>query len=181
MKAIKITLAALMAVFAISTASAQSAEAGAKYNEAAAKYNAKDFAAALPLLQEAVNIALDADDVATAQNAQKLIPQANFQQGLALAKANKLEESIPYLEAAMETGELYNVAAASRNAKTMISQVYTMMGGQAFNNKDFAKAAGKRKDVVRKWMSGHCNFSLRTVAFIEGVLGESIFLVDGDI
>ena len=86
MKAIKITLAALMAVFAISTASAQSAEAGAKYNEAAAKYNAKDFAAALPLLQEAVNIALDADDVATAQNAQKLIPQANFQQGLARLK-----------------------------------------------------------------------------------------------
>lgn len=141
MKAIKMTLAALMAVFAITTASAQSAEAGAKYNEAAAKYNAKDFAAALPLLQEAVNIALDADDVATAQNAQKLIPQANFQQGLALAKAQKLEEAIPFLEAAMETGELYNVAAAARNAKTMISQVYTMLGGQAFNNKDYAKAA----------------------------------------
>ena len=30
---------------------------------------------------------------------------------------------------------------------------------------------------MSKWMSGHCNFSLRTVAFIEGVLGESIVLV----
>ncbi len=141
MKAIKVTLALLMATFAITAASAQSAEAGAKYNEAAGLYNAKNFEAALPLLQEAVELALDADDMATAQNAQKLIPQANFQQGLALARSNKLEESIPYLEAAMETGELYNVSAAARNAKTMISQVYTMMGGQAFNAEDYAKAA----------------------------------------
>ena len=48
---------------------------------------------------------------------------------------------------------------------------------KGWSQEDFAKAAGKRKDVVRKWMSGHCNFSLRTVAFIEGVLGESILSV----
>ena len=42
---------------------------------------------------------------------------------------------------------------------------------------DFARAAGKKEAEISKWMSAHCNFSLRTVALIEGVLGESILFV----
>ena len=56
-------------------------------------------------------------------------------------------------------------------------KIMTLRKRKGWSQEDFAKAAGKRKDVVRKWMSGHCNFSLRTVAFIEAVLGESILFV----
>ena len=56
-------------------------------------------------------------------------------------------------------------------------RIHDILERKGWSHEDFAKAAGKRKDVVRKWMSGHCNFSLRTVAFIEGVLGESILFV----
>ena len=48
---------------------------------------------------------------------------------------------------------------------------------KGWSRADFAMAAGKRKDIVRKWMCGQYNFSLRTVAFIESVLGESILSV----
>ena len=48
---------------------------------------------------------------------------------------------------------------------------------KGWSQADFARAARKRKDVVRKWMPGQYNFSLRTVAFIESVLGESILSV----
>ena len=60
-------------------------------------------------------------------------------------------------------------------------RIHDILEAKCWSQEDFAKAAGKRKDVVRKWMSGHCNFSLRTVAFIEAVLGESIVLVERDI
>ena len=52
---------------------------------------------------------------------------------------------------------------------------------KGWSQADFARAAGKKEAEINKWMSGHCNFSLRTVAFIEVVLGESIVLVEGGI
>ena len=48
---------------------------------------------------------------------------------------------------------------------------------KGWSQEDFARAAGKKEVEISRWMSGHCNFSLRTVAFIEGVLGESILFV----
>ena len=56
-------------------------------------------------------------------------------------------------------------------------RIHDILERKCWSQADFAKVAGKRQDVVRKWMSGQYNFSLRTVAFIESVLGESILSV----
>ena len=56
-------------------------------------------------------------------------------------------------------------------------RIHDILERKGWSQADFARAAAKRKDVVRKWMCGQYNFSLRTVAFIESVLGESILSV----
>ena len=56
-------------------------------------------------------------------------------------------------------------------------RIYEILQRKGWSQDDFARAAGKRKDVIRKWLSGHCNFDLRTIAFIETVLGEGILSV----
>ena len=48
---------------------------------------------------------------------------------------------------------------------------------KGWSQEDFAKAAGKKEADISKWMSGHYNFTIGTIAFIEGVLGESILFV----
>ena len=56
-------------------------------------------------------------------------------------------------------------------------RIHDILETKGWSQEDFARAAGKKEVEISRWMSGHCNFSLRTVAFIEGVLGESILFV----
>jgi ribosome-binding protein aMBF1 (putative translation factor) len=56
-------------------------------------------------------------------------------------------------------------------------RIHDILERKGWSQADFARAAGKKETEISKWMSGHCNFSLRTVAFIEVVLGESILFV----
>ena len=56
-------------------------------------------------------------------------------------------------------------------------RIYEILQRKGWSQDDFARSAGKRKDVIRKWLSGHCNFDLMTIAFIETVLGEGILSV----
>ena len=56
-------------------------------------------------------------------------------------------------------------------------RISDILEAKGWSQEDFARAAGKKEAEISKWMSGHCNFSLRTVAFIEGVLEESILFV----
>lgn len=48
---------------------------------------------------------------------------------------------------------------------------------KGWSQADFAKAAGKKEAEISKWMSGQQNFTIRTIAFIETVLGEEILQV----
>ena len=48
---------------------------------------------------------------------------------------------------------------------------------KGWSQADFAKAAGKKEAEISKWMSGQHNFTVRTIAFIETVLGEEILSV----
>ncbi|MBE6229702.1 MAG: helix-turn-helix domain-containing protein [Bacteroidales bacterium] len=45
------------------------------------------------------------------------------------------------------------------------------------NAADFARAAGKKEAEISKWMSGQHNFTIRTIAKIENVLGDKILHV----
>ena len=87
---------AVVALFAIGTLSAQTAEdVTAKFNEAAGLMNAKDFAGAVAALNEVVAMSADVEGTeATAQQAQGYIPTCYFQAGLKQAQTQQLDEAL---------------------------------------------------------------------------------------
>ncbi len=111
-----------------------------KYNEAVALVKAKNYAEALPLLEQAADEALNADVIEVFEGAQKLIPTCYFRVGLSLVKTDT-EAALANLNKADELALLYSDAKTSRQAKAAISQVYKVMGANAFNNKQYAEAA----------------------------------------
>ena len=143
MNKIKLFATLAVALFASATLSAQDvASVTAKYNEAVQKVQAKDYNAAITLLDETINMGLETEGAEeTVDLAQKLLPACYFQSGLGLVKAGKLDESLERFNKAAQTGELYGDTKNMRNANTMIARVYTMKGADAFNNKDYATAA----------------------------------------
>ena len=143
MNKIKLFATLAVALFASATLSAQDvASVTAKYNEAVQKVQAKDYNAAITILDETINMGLETEGAEeTVDLAQKLLPACYFQSGLGLVKAGKLDESLERFNKAAQTGELYGDTKNMRNANTMIARVYTMKGADAFNNKDFATAA----------------------------------------
>lgn len=134
---------AVAALFALGSLSAQTAEdVTAKFNEAADLMNSKNFAGALAAFNEVVSLGADVEGVESAvSQAQTYIPTCYFQVGMSQAKANQLDEALESFNGAVETGELYSNPKVMKNAKTMIARVYTMKGGDAFNNGDYAAAA----------------------------------------
>ncbi len=144
MKTVKILLASMAAVFCVATMSAQTTlqDVQTQYNDAAAKIKAKDYAGAIVALDKTVELGLDVPEALdVVQQAQKYLPTCHFQVGLAAAQKGDFPAALESLNKANEMGELYGVSSAARNAKTMISRVYTMMAADSFNNKDYAKAA----------------------------------------
>lgn len=142
MKKLRLFLVAA-AIFAASGLSAQTVgDVNAKYNEAAALIQQKNFKDAIPALEQVVEMGLDAGDdaSATVQSAQKLIPTCYFQYGLALCKESRFEEALPVLDEAVSYAELYQDAKIMANAKKLISQTYTALGADAFNNEQWDKA-----------------------------------------
>lgn len=143
MKKIKLMLAAAVAVFMAAGVSAQTlSEVNAKYKQATELIGQKDYINAITVLEQTIDMGFDAGDEAmlTVQNAQGLIPNCYFQTALALCKANKFDQAIPYIDNAAETGELYGKPAVVRNAKQLKSKAYYAMGANAFNEEDYAKA-----------------------------------------
>ena len=142
MKKLKFVLAAAC-LLAVPTLSAQTVnDVNVKYNEAAALISEKNYEAAIPILEEVVDMGLDAgaDASATVQQAQKLIPQCYFQYGLSLCRSNRFEDALPVLEKAVSFAELYQDSKVLANSRKLMSQTYTAMGGDAFNSGDWAKA-----------------------------------------
>ncbi len=56
-------------------------------------------------------------------------------------------------------------------------RIYDILKRKGWSQADFAKAAGKKEAEISKWLSGQHNFTIRTIAFIETVLGEGIVSV----
>lgn len=139
---IKSLIVALAALVVNATAFAQDPanEAKKMYNEGAALFKAQKYAEALPILEKAVNTALEADAIEVVETIQKLIPTCHFRNGLAMMKAGDTESALANFTKADELALLYNNASVSRNAKNAISQVYRVKGANAFNNKDYASA-----------------------------------------
>lgn len=53
-------------------------------------------------------------------------------------------------------------------------RIYMILDSQGKNQKDLAILLGKSESEISKWLSGAHNFTLKTLAKIENVLGERI-------
>lgn len=141
LKTILITLAALVAGVA-AYAQDSATEVTKLFNEAVPMLQAKQYAKALPILEKAVETGLDIPEAAeTVEQAKKYIPNCYFRIGLEKAQKGDFASAVTYLGKADELGQQYGDMQTSRNAKRAISQSYTALGGNAFNNKDYKTAA----------------------------------------
>ncbi|MFO8066423.1 MAG: helix-turn-helix transcriptional regulator [Bacteroidales bacterium] len=56
----------------------------------------------------------------------------------------------------------------------IVDCIHEILEKQGKEQKDLAVALGKSESEISKWMSGTHNFTIKTIAKIETVLGESI-------
>jgi len=56
----------------------------------------------------------------------------------------------------------------------IVDRIYEILVKQGKEQKDLAKSLGKSESEISKWMTGTHNFTIKTLAKIEVVLGESV-------
>lgn len=136
-------VAALAATLAINSAAAQATQAdvAAKFNEAAALINNRQFAEALPILEQVVELGVEIPEaLENVQQAQNLIPTCHFRVAVAAASAGQMDAAAEGATKALETAELYGNTGVMANAKRLLAQVYGKQAAEAFNGGDYAKA-----------------------------------------
>ncbi len=119
------------------------AEVSAKYTKGAELLKLKKTAEAIPVFEEVIKMGSSAGAEAAGfvTGAKKTIPNCYYALGMGLAKRGKLEEAIVKFNKAAELGELYSDITVTVKSRKMTSKAYTMLATQAFNSKDYAKAA----------------------------------------
>lgn len=65
----------------------------------------------------------------------------------------------------------------SERSFAIAGRISEILRRKGWSQADFAKAAGKKEAEISKWMSGTHNFTIRTISFIETVLGEDVIAV----
>lgn len=65
----------------------------------------------------------------------------------------------------------------SERSFAIAGRISEILKRKGWSQADFAKAAGKKEAEISKWMSGTHNFTIRTISFIETVLGEDVIAV----
>ena len=58
------------------------------------------------------------------------------------------------------------------------TRIVRILEEKGLKQKDLAQMLGKTELEISKWLSGTHNFTLRSLAKIESVLGESLFAVE---
>ncbi|MBN2612135.1 MAG: helix-turn-helix transcriptional regulator [Bacteroidales bacterium] len=59
----------------------------------------------------------------------------------------------------------------------IVDRIHEILISQGKDQKELAKALGKKESEISKWMTGTHNFTLKTLAKIEEVLGEQIIYI----
>lgn len=59
----------------------------------------------------------------------------------------------------------------------VVNKIHEILEKQGKTQRDLAKLLGKNESEVSKWMQGTHNFTLKSIAKIESVLGENLFEV----
>lgn len=112
------------------------------YNEAAAAYGAKNFAAAVAGFEKVIDQGVDDEAAASlVATAKSTLPKCYFMMGGFAAQDKKFDEALKNFTKSAELAELYGDTAQQTRANGWVATIYKMQGGDAFNNKEYAKAA----------------------------------------
>ncbi|WPR74065.1 helix-turn-helix transcriptional regulator [Algoriphagus sp. NG3] len=58
----------------------------------------------------------------------------------------------------------------------IVNRIYDLLEKQGRTQRDLANLMGKKESEISKWMQGTHNFTLKSLAKIESVLGESLIV-----
>lgn len=138
MKKFFVLAIALMAAVSLSAQDVKSL-----YNEAAAAYGAKDFAGAAAKFEQVIEQGLDNEEAASmVATAKTTLPKCYFMLGGGALKAKNYDEALKNFSKSAELAELYGDMTQMAKANNWVAKIYQIQGGDAFNNKDYATAAG---------------------------------------
>ena len=138
MKKLFVSVVALLAAVSLSAQ-----DLTAIYNEAAAAYGAKDFAGAAAKFEQVIDQGMDNEDAASlVATAKKTLPNCYFMLGGGALKGKNYDEALKNFTKSAELAELYGDMNQMAKANGWVAKMYQIQGGDAFNNKDYATAAG---------------------------------------
>ncbi|MEG1623213.1 MAG: tetratricopeptide repeat protein [Alistipes sp.] len=141
MKKLFVVVAALMAVCSLS---AQTPDLVTAYNAAAAAYSAKNYAVAASEFDKTIQLGAaseDAEDLKLVATAKSSIPKCYFFLGGGAIQKGALEEALTNFQKSADLAELYGDQQQAGRSKMWIGRSYQAQGGNAFNAKDYTKAA----------------------------------------
>ena len=140
MKKLFLAAVALMTVCAVSAQN----DLIQQFNDGVAAMQEKDFATAASTFDSFIDNAMDSEDptvLNSVATAKKYLPVAYMNLGLKAASQKDFDAAAKNLDLASERAELYGETQTQAKAKAALAKVYQVQGGEAFNNKDYAKAA----------------------------------------
>lgn len=140
----KISLAVLFSIFSIGAWAQEVTvdQVNEKFNEAGTMIQNKQYQASIPVLEQAMDLALEVGEeaVPTLQQIRSLLPKMYFQVGVEQVRSREYEKAVATLLQTEELADLYGDVITTRQASRLISNAYMAMGIDSFNAKDYAKA-----------------------------------------
>ena len=117
----------------------------ALFQQGLANAKAKNYTEAIAQFQEVVDASWDieepdANQQTAIENSKKFIVTCYSNMGKAAAAAKDFETAIQNFTLAAETAEIYDRGSDANKNRTLIGQVYEVMGADAFNSEDYATA-----------------------------------------
>lgn len=138
MKKLLVSVIALLGALSLSAQ-----DLTAAYNEAAAAYGQKNFAAAAAGFEKVIDEGVDNEEAANlVATAKSTLPKCYFMLGGMALKTKNYDEALKNFENSAQLAELYGDMNQMNKANGWVAKIYQIQGGEAFNNKDYATAAG---------------------------------------
>ncbi len=138
----KLLMITAMVAFGLSV-SAQSVEAvGQKYNDAIELYKAKNYAQAIPALQQTVDMGNKVGEAAAdmTSSAQSALMKAYKYYGVTLYKKKKYDESVKVLKEGIAAAKKYGDEKSAKKFQSIIPQIYAGHGNSLLKSKKYEEA-----------------------------------------
>lgn len=173
MKKLLVSVIALLGALSLSAQ-----DLTATYNEAAAAFGQKNFAAAAAGFEKVIDEGVDNEEAANlVATAKSTLPKCYFMLGGMALKTKNYDEALKNFEKSAQLAELYGYMNQMNKANGWVAKIYQIQGGEAFNNKDYATAAGifakgYKADPDNTEMALHLAMSYCEIAMATGDMGQ---------